>query len=409
VRALALALLAPLAAGAADLSDLPAAEQARAAIESHPTVLAAESGLAASQARRRALDVGPYETQMRLGAAQRHDRVLDQNLNEYEVGVERAFRIGAKSELDQSIGNESVVQAKIAVGDAMHETARSLLRMWFSWLRAAAQAEDWDAATANLARQLEVVDKRVGLGDAPRQERLLAESALAQADTQRIQARMRTDAARAELTRSFPPVVLPAALPEIAVQPLAHDLAWWRERVLEHNHELAAVRAEVRRLRLVASRADADRTPDPTLALRYLSERDDTERILGVVVTVPFSGEARRATADGALAQTDVATRREAAVLRRLEAEVAALYASASVGREAAERAAGAAAGLRQNSELAARAYALGESSLADVLVAQRYAIEARLAATLARLDAVESRYRLMLDAHELWPLEPAD
>ncbi|MGE5130912.1 MAG: TolC family protein, partial [Sphingomonadaceae bacterium] len=210
----------------------------------------------------------------------------------------------------------------------------------------------------------------------------------------------------AELTRSFPAIALPAAPPHAASQPLAHDLAWWRERVLEHNHELALARAQVERARLLASRADADRTPDPTLGLRYLSERDDTERVLGVVVTVPFSGAARRAAADSALAEGDVAAQREAAVLRRLDAEVAALYANASHAVTAAERAESAADGLRRNSELAARAYALGESSLADVLVAQRFAIEARLTATLARLDAAESRYRLMLDAHELWPLE---
>ncbi|MGA8052152.1 MAG: TolC family protein, partial [Burkholderiales bacterium] len=95
------------------------------------------------------------------------------------------------------------------------------------------------------------------------------------------------------------------------------------------------------------------------------------------------------------------------AVLRRLEAEVAALFANASAAREAAERASRAADGLQQNSELAARAYALGESNLVDVLTAERYATEARLTATQARLDAAETRYRLMLDAHELWPIDP--
>lgn len=407
MRILALALLLPLAAVAADPQDLPPAARARAAIESHPAVLAAQAGIAASEAERRALDAGPYETQMRLGAARRRERTVDQDLNEYEVGIERAFRIGAKGSLDQSIGEAGVAQARLAVGDALHETARSLLRMWFTWLRAAATDADWTAQSSILARQLDTVAKRVRLGDAPRQEQLLAESALARAETSRVQAGMRTAAAVAELTRNFPAIVPPEAVPEPDVEPLEHDLAWWRERILEHNHELAMVRSELRRLRLQASRADADRTPDPTLGMRYSSERDDTERVIGVVVTVPFSGEARRAAADRALAQSDVAAQREAAVLRRLEAEVAALFANASAAREAAERASRAADGLKQNSELAARAYALGESNLVDVLTAERYAIEARLTATQARLDAAESRYRLMLDAHELWPIDP--
>ena len=37
---------------------------------------------------------------------------------------------------------------------------------------------------------------------------------------------------------------------------------------------------------------------------------------------------------------------------------------------------------------------------------ARRQALEGNLAAALARLDAAETRYRLMLDAHQLWPLD---
>ncbi len=58
---------------------------------------------------------------------------------------------------------------------------------------------------------------------------------------------------------------------------------------------------------------------------------------------------------------------------------------------------------LRQNAELVARAYSLGESSLGETLVARRQALEASLAESLARLDANEARYRLLLDAHQLW------
>ena len=73
----------------------------------------------------------------------------------HELGIERAFRIGSKSELDQSIGDAGVKQARLGVGDAMHEAARSLLRLWFAWMRSAAQAEDWDAQAQILSRQLD--------------------------------------------------------------------------------------------------------------------------------------------------------------------------------------------------------------------------------------------------------------
>ncbi len=93
-------------------------------------------------------------------------------------------------------------------------------------------------------------------------------------------------------------------------------------------------------------------------------------------------------------------------MVRRLSAESDALFATARAAYDSAARAEQAAAGMRRNAELTSRAYALGESNLADVLLARRLAIETELAATLARLEAAESRYRLLLDAHELWPLD---
>jgi len=52
------------------------------------------------------------------------------------------------------------------------------------------------------------------------------------------------------------------------------------------------------------------------------------------------------------------------------------------------------------------RAYQLGEAGIAELLTAQRQANEARLAANQSRLDALESRYRVYLDSHGLWPVD---
>jgi hypothetical protein len=52
---------------------------------------------------------------------------------------------------------------------------------------------------------------------------------------------------------------------------------------------------------------------------------------------------------------------------------------------------------------MTARAYQLGEGSLSDLLSNRRLANEAQLAARLVQLDALELRYRLLLDAHRLW------
>jgi len=64
---------------------------------------------------------------------------------------------------------------------------------------------------------------------------------------------------------------------------------------------------------------------------------------------------------------------------------------------------------MRQHAELTSRAYQLGEAGLPEVLVARRMALESELTAMTAQLDAQESRYRLLLDAHRLWPMDPGE
>ncbi|HRO61133.1 MAG TPA: hypothetical protein PK177_18535, partial [Burkholderiaceae bacterium] len=52
---------------------------------------------------------------------------------------------------------------------------------------------------------------------------------------------------------------------------------------------------------------------------------------------------------------------------------------------------------------------ALGESAVADVLLARRNALEAALAAVGAQVDALENRARLLLGARQLWNFDVAD
>jgi len=58
---------------------------------------------------------------------------------------------------------------------------------------------------------------------------------------------------------------------------------------------------------------------------------------------------------------------------------------------------------IARSAVLQSRAYALGESPLADLLLARRNALEAQLAADGAVLDEMQSHAKLLLDAHQLW------
>ena len=384
--------------------ELPPAGRVAVVIEGHPSVLAARAGLRYEESNRERLKLGHYESSLRLGAQQRRDPSV--NFNEWDVALERPLRIGDKSRLDGEIGEQGVAQAKFGVGDAMHEAARGLLRVWFAVVRETAGAREWQAQAQLLERQAELTRKRAAAGDAPRMEIGLAEAAVSQAQGAASLARGRSQAARAELAALYPAIDVPENIPLPLPRPLGLTPAYLRDRIVEHNHELAVARAEVARRRLLASRARSERTPDPTVGVRFSSERSGNERVTGVYVAIPLPGAARGAAAGGAEAQTDIAVQRESAVQRRIAAEVASGYASAAGVYESWERSAAAARGMTRNADLVARSYALGEAALPEVIASRRIAHEAALAAGALQVDAAELRYRILLDAHLLWPLD---
>ncbi len=92
--------------------------------------------------------------------------------------------------------------------------------------------------------------------------------------------------------------------------------------------------------------------------------------------------------------------------MRRLGADITNAYNNAVAAYDGWQKAKAAADGMQRNAELMTRAYSLGEMGLSEVLFARRQALEAGLAAALAQLNARESRYRLLLDSHQLWPLD---
>jgi outer membrane protein TolC len=411
MKRLSFLLLAPLAclAWAADFPDLPPTAQVAQALRTHPMVRAAAAGVRAEEANRDRLDAGPHEFSLRLASQRRRDRSLDVSYREHEVGIERALRLPGKASLDAEIGAAGVTQARYALGDAMHESGRLLLGRWFEWQREAAAARDWQAQVDILRAQHAAVLKKVGAGETAKLEALLSEAQLAQAEAQLAQAQARRERMAVELAQHFPGIVLPervALLPPEATTTDAAELSRWRERILAENHELAVARSAARRSRIEAGRLDAERLPDPTLGLMVGSERDGQERIVGLQLTIPLPGAARAASARAGNAEADAAAAREALVQARAEAE-ARQTVNAALNRHAQwRRFADVAARMEDNARLLDKAWRLGEGQFAELQTARRQAIEARLAATQAQLDANEARYRLLLDAHELWDLE---
>ena len=406
---LLIVLLASLPAMAAETSasypDLPPPAAVESALRNSPDVLAAQAGIKVGEAVRQRLQAGEHEVTARL-MGQRRSVNPSERYREWDAGLERAIRLPGKAALDGKLGDVELARSQTLYGDALHETGRVLLKAWFVWNKERAQAQQWSEQAELLKNQAEIVAKRVRAGDAPRLERDIAEAAVAQAESALHQARLRQQVAANELGQRFPAVPLPAALPVSVPQPLQQGLEYWQEEILKHNHELGVARSEAALGRLHSERSSADKLPDPTIGLRFAGERDSSERIVGLHVSMPFPGGARSARADEGRALAEMAAQREAAILRKVTAEAVNSFAAAEAAYGGWQSAQSAADKMRGNAELMARAYALGEMGLPEVLTARRQALEANLAAALARLDAAETRYRLLLDAHQLWPLD---
>jgi len=402
-------LLVPALAGAADYPDLPPTEQVEMALRVHPSVSAAQAGIRVEEANRDKLQAGPHEFALKFSGQQRRERPLDVNYREHDVALERAIRLPGKAAKDAELGAVGIEQARLSLGDALHESGRLLLSRWFEWRREAAAAREWTAQVAVLQRQHEVVGKRVVAGDAAKLEELLSGAQLAQALAQLSLAQDRRERAAMELAQQFPRIALPADVAIPAPLPIAGSAESWRERILAHNHELAVARAAAQRSRLSAQRLDAERLPDPTLGLRFGSERDGQERIVGLQLTVPLPGAARAAGARAGVAEADAAGAREALALIKVEAEARRTVSLAHGAYAQWQRLADVAARMEDNVRLLDKAWRLGEGQFAELQTARRLAIEARLAASQAHLEANEARYRLLLDAHELWAMDDVD
>lgn len=385
--------------------DLPPPAQVESALSNHLLVLNAASSLKMEHANQRKWNSGTYEFNLRAGTGQRKIVSTGQNLKEWDVALERPLRLFNKVGIDEDIGAASVARAEYALGDARHEAGRSLLRLWFAWQREQAQAALWQQQVDILKQQAQMAEKRVKAGDAPRLELNQAQAAAAQAGVSWHQAQLREQLAGNDLARQFSAIRLPEKPSPATPQAVEHDFTFWKSRVFEHNHELGMVQEHSRVQQLLAQRSRADQVPDPTVGLRYSNEMGGNEKVAGVYVSVPLSIGYRSATAEGVAQQAAIAADQEAFVKRRLEGDIYAAHTQAVSSFATWQQAHEAAQAIRSNADLVGKAYVLGESSLSDSLIARRFALESSLAENLAQLDANEARYRLLLDAHQLWPL----
>lgn len=380
---------------------------ARPLLDQHPLVQAARAELDAARQEAQQVAGSPHEWTVRM-LGQR--RSLDNGLgyNEWNAGVERGWRLPAKGEADRKLGDATAEHGQALYGEALHEAARELLGLWLTWVGAehARELAGQNAAAAESA--VAAVEKRMRAGDASRldlglargewlEQRRLANEALTQARV-----------AWSRLSTRFagvPHQVLP--LPDPPQLPSGRDA--WIQRIQDQSDEIKIALTDAARAQAHALRAQADRSPDPTVGVFYGTEAAGRERIAGLTLSIPLSGDQRSRQADRSVALAEAARWNADARRQEVLGEIRAAFDHAQGSYDSWRLAQDNAAAMADSARLVQRAYELGEADLQTLLLSNRQATQAAQTALDAKVAAVRAYESLRVDAHWVWDLDHED
>lgn len=383
---------------------LPPTELAQAWMQQDPSVQEATAGLEAAARTAGMLRASPNEWNLRLGS-QRRSFVTGADSSEWTAQLERTLRLPNKRALDRQLANTEVEIAQARHGEALHEAARDLVEVYVQWAGALRARELMTEQVEFGEENLRVVRLRQRAGDASTLEVNAIEADAAAIHGRLSSAVSEERKALAKLQIRFPGADTNAlALAEPG--PVSEPEAVWEARILSTSDPLKIAQLELEQAELAASRARANRLPDPTIGLYTASEIYASEKIVGVNITIPIPGRYRNQQLGQALARADMARAARDRQQRLMEIEVAEGYADATGNFERWRLAEKSAARTRESARLTQRAYSLGEVDLQTLLLARRQALEAVDAALDARVSALKSYYRLLVDAHLVWGME---
>ena len=386
---------------------LPDPEAAEAALWASPSVEQAGGNLAAQRLRSQSLQSGRDEWTLGGDLAQRRIQSTPRdNQAEWGVTVSRPVRLPTRAAADRALAGAFNAYAEASLGEALHESGRQLLGLWFAWLNEYSQARLWQSQLALAEQQLSNVNARIRLGEAPRAERTNAEAAQAQVRLQQQQSAAREQQARNRLRAQFPalPVVAEGDLPPPGEPTGTADD--YVNAVLEHNHELFQARRYADVLQAEARQLAKRRSVDPHVGMFYKNDGGGNEHVLGLNVALTLPGTARRTDQQAAEQLSTTAQQAAIRLEQRLRQEARADFEAATANTLNWQQADRAARAQAESARLAALAYSLGEGNLDQVLLNQRLALGSQLLAQQAQVDALSAHARLKLDSHQLWPLD---
>lgn len=392
---------------------LPPENLVIANLENLPEVLAAKQDLEAARQQSKQLLYGPYEFEVGYTITKNRARTTpSERTKDYETELARTFRFPGKYYADKKIGESLVKYAQVAYGDALHESARLFLNLWFSWQRDYAAVDALQKQVDLYQQQYQHFQKRSKIGDVARIEVIQTESALKQAQALLFQSQTKFNNTNEILKNKFPNIK-PTPIDNqnqnhnqsqlSFFQQNLQNEQFWVDEYLKHSHEFLLSKAAAKVAQNQADRAGLERLPDPTFGVTYGHEDNAANRVVSFSVSIPIPGRARFAAHKEAIANAKSAEFMVNATEQNIKAMAKNTFYNAQQAQNLWQIALSAEQAAQKSAEMQKRAYQLGEGSLNDLLTYQRLALDAVLQSRTNQFNAMENYYRLLVDTHKLW------
>jgi len=396
----------PLHAQEEVLPFLPDTSAVKESLMNSPGIASAQSKREMQRERAKGIQAGHAEFTVRSNIQIRRAGLPEGRSTESMISLERPIRLWGKSAQDAALALQTETVADIEYTDALHEASRELLKQWFVYLRALAEHRNAMLNLEYIQQLQKQVERRLQRGELAQLDLTLAAAELARAEAFRNMTEAQLAGIRATFSRRYPTIALPPAVPSVPMPPIPQDQHALRESFLARNHELNLLRAENRRLQLIAQRLNLERIPDPTLGLYAATERGGAEQVSGISLSFPIAGPARASNARMAIAEAQSLAAHAQQVEQTLAGGFDSLWAQMMNKRSAADNFHQAAQRQQAAAEKSRKAFTLGEYTLTQTLQVNRTASEYRHTAQTMQLEVIELVALLWLDLHEIWDLD---
>lgn len=379
-------------------------EIARSLIDRDPEVAAARATRQVAQQEASLVRASPYEWNAKA-TAQRRSVEPSMRYSEWNVGVERTLRLPQKARADRGIAAATIDEGEARYGEALHETARTLLDLWLNWTEAEQSALLAASQVKAAKENFDSVEKRVKAGDASKLDAGIARAELGEQQRAESDAKTAANVAWAKLNARFPEMPRRlSAVPEAVLLDTAPEHL--RARIIDQSDELKISEALFAKAKANTARARADRIPDPTVGVFTASEVGGRERLTGVMLSIPIPGAMRKGRADKSVHAAEISHQELELKKREVNAIISATLASANGAFESWQIAESSAKAMRDNGQLLQRAYTLGEADLQALLMSRRQAATAAQSALTTKVAAARAYYSLLVDAHLVWDMD---